>query len=69
MNKKQLISMWAGIGLIILLCMQAEGTLSKYEFRQFVFVIVLVTGGLIITFADKKGNKSKDDQNNKHGNC
>jgi hypothetical protein len=80
MNKKQLIVMWVGIAIIILMgifppwIVTVQGTdnilghafiLSrtgrKYDINaSFLFVqwimVVAITGGLIITFKDKKPN-------------
>ncbi len=62
MNKKQLIVMWIGIGAIVLAGFQES---VRYKggstFLLWTLLIALVTGGLIITFADKKDNKSKDE--------
>lgn len=61
MNRKQLVSIWCGI-VAIVFCALVKGLLtgwdySYYGFAQFcvcVFVTALVTGGLILTFRDRK---------------
>ena len=50
MNKRQLISMWIGIGLVVVMGIAIRGE----EFLRFITMVTLVTGGFIITFKDKK---------------
>jgi len=69
MNKKQLVSMWAGIAAICGL-----GGLGEYVehyaymgYKGFffrAFFVALVTAGLIVSFKDKKDPTPKDNQNN-----
>jgi hypothetical protein len=78
MNKKQLISMWCGIAAITLAGLYRVGHLTdtqSLEIRDYnvlldfilcVFLISLVTGGLILTFKDEKGKESKDDSERSH---
>ena len=63
MNQKQLIVMWIGIAVIVWAGFQ-ESVHYKggSTFLLWTFLIALVTGGLIITFAEKKDNKPKDEQ-------
>ena len=55
MNKRQLISMWVGIGLVVVACFAFQGE----EFFRMTTMVTFVTGGCIITFKDKQ---PKDDQ-------
>ena len=57
MNKRQLISMWVGIGLVVVACFAFQGE----EFFRMTTMVTFVTGGCIITFKDKQ---PKDDQKN-----
>jgi hypothetical protein len=63
MNKKQLIVMWIGIGAIVLAGFQE---MAHYKggstFILWTFLIALVTGGLIVTFKDKKPKDEKDNK-------
>jgi len=76
MNKKQLICMWCGVGLIVLVGFESFMYLSERGFGRpggisalaaeccrfglWVFIVALVTGGLIYTLKDKQGKKDKD---------
>ena len=59
MNKKQLICMWCGIGVIVgfgYLTQRVEH-FAYWGYKGFffrVFLVALITGGLIVTFKDKK---------------
>jgi prolipoprotein diacylglyceryltransferase len=60
MNNKQLITMWVGIvlvavyGLSLVLDRQRIPVEVLLNFVLWAFTVVIVTGGLIVTFADKK---------------
>ena len=69
MNWKQIVCMWLGIGLIVLIGFFSYMTFPKafndvsiigpvvvecYRFGLWVFIVALVTGGLIYTFRDRK---------------
>ncbi|HIJ67685.1 MAG TPA: hypothetical protein HPP87_13930 [Planctomycetes bacterium] len=57
MNKKQLIVMWLGIGVIILFAFVRIVDTYRPDYAYFavwVLLVVLVAGGLIYTFRDKK---------------
>ena len=59
MNKKQLVVMWIGIAVIVWAGFQESVHYTKGSaFLLWTFLIALVTGGLIVTFKDKK---PKDD--------
>lgn len=60
MNQKQLITMWCGIAAIVLAgltVIENYGLVCFYGFFVWVFVVALVTGGLIYTF---RGRKAKN---------
>ncbi len=58
MNKNQLISMWCGIGAIVLMGLPTIGNHIRYSaFFLWVFLVALITGGLIYTF---KSQEQKD---------
>ncbi len=60
MNQKQFITMWCGIVAIVLAgftVIENYGLVCFYGFSVWVFMVALVTGGLIYTF---KGRKVKD---------
>jgi len=62
MNKKQLICMWCGIVLIVFFTLLFYPNLYRgdlQEWLQRIFLIVLVTGGLIYTFKNKHGVKDE----------
>ena len=63
MNKKQLVVMWIGIGAIVLAGFQEMVHYTGAStFLLWTFLIALITGGLIVTFKDKK---TKDEQDSK----
>ena len=58
MNRNQLISMWCGIGAIVLMGLPTIGNHIRYSaFFLWVFLVALITGGLIYTF---KSQEQKD---------
>ncbi|MHC4259909.1 MAG: hypothetical protein ACYSTF_05810 [Planctomycetota bacterium] len=70
MNWKQIIAMWCGIAAVAVIAYQDllfyydfDGELMNLDvgyykdFMVLVFLVALVTGGLIITLADKKDKK------------
>lgn len=60
MNQKQLITMWCGIAAIVLAgltVIESYGLVCFYGFFVWVFIVALVTGGLIYTF---RGRKAKN---------
>ena len=60
MNQKQLITMWCGIAAIVLAgltVIENYGLVCFYGFFVWVFIVALVTGGLIYTF---RGRKAKN---------
>ncbi|MHC4571830.1 MAG: hypothetical protein ACYS0C_07125 [Planctomycetota bacterium] len=64
MNKRQLVCMWLGIVAIVGLGLLAQYVehFAYWGYKGFcfrAFLVALVTGGLIITFKDKK---PKDEQ-------
>ena len=62
MNKKQLISIWCGIvGIVIvgLYNLLVSYSVDYNRFCLWVFIVALVTGGLIYTFRDKQDKKDK----------
>ena len=62
MNKKQLIFMWLGIGAILFYAFVkiVDAYYPDYaDFSVGVFLVVLVTSGLIYTFRDKKGQEGE----------
>jgi predicted branched-subunit amino acid permease len=75
MNKKQVRVMWIGIALIILtiplwvaLTMHVYGGADTLVWicllleKPIPKVIAIITIGLVVTFRDKKDDKSKDEQ-------
>ena len=57
MNQKQFITMWCGIAAIVLAgltVIENYGLVCFYGFSVWVFIVILVTGGLIYTFKDRK---------------
>jgi len=59
MNQKQLVTMWCGIAAVVLAgftAIENYGLVCPYGFSVWVFIVTLVTGGLIYTF---KGQKAK----------
>ena len=62
MNQKQLITTWCGIAAIVLAgltVIENYGLVCSYGFFVWVFIVALVTGGLIYTFKSK-GRKVKN---------
>ena len=60
MNQKQFITMWCGIAAIVLAgltVIENYGLVCFYGFFVWVFIVALVTGGLIYTF---RGRKAKN---------
>ena len=60
MNQKQLITMWCGIAAIVLAgltVIENYGLVCSYGFLVWVFIVALVTGGLIYTL---RGQKAKN---------
>ncbi|MDD5065149.1 MAG: hypothetical protein PHQ35_10395 [Phycisphaerae bacterium] len=72
MNKKQIIIMWLGIATITFYAFVSVFDTRHPDYADFsvwVFIVVLVTSGLIYTLRDKKGQENKDIRkiNLKHG--
>jgi hypothetical protein len=66
MNWKQLVCMWFGIAAIVvlgLLVLYVEhfAYMGYKGFFLRALLVALVTGGLIVTFKDKKGMKPRDE--------
>ena len=64
MNKKQFITMWCGIAAVVLAgltVIEYYGLVCFYGFFVWVFIVALITGGLIYTFKDKGGRKLKNE--------
>ncbi len=62
MNRKQLVSMWCGILAIVffaLVMVRLPHLVPYANFCVYVFLITLVTSGLIYTFRDKKRPEGK----------
>jgi hypothetical protein len=56
MNRKQLIFTWCGITAIVLAgltVIKSYGLVCVYGFSVWVFLIALVTGGLVYTFKEE----------------
>lgn len=56
MNQKQFITMWCGIAAIVLAgltVIENYGLVCSYGFFVWVFIVALVTAGLIYTFKSK----------------
>ena len=66
MNQKQFITMWCGIAAIVLAgltVIENYGLVCFYGFSVWVFIVALLTGGLIYTFKGRKvKNKIQDIQ-------
>jgi len=63
MNKKQLVAMWCGIAAIVFLMVPVIAdpeVLKNGSWRAVQFIVVLVTGGLIVTFKDRKSERQLD---------
>lgn len=62
MNKKQLIFMWVGIAAIVLFALLTIVDAYRPDYANFavwVFLVVIVTSGLVYTFRDKKRQEGK----------
>ncbi|MGA1979703.1 MAG: hypothetical protein ABSG99_03945 [Sedimentisphaerales bacterium] len=67
MNQKQLITMWCGIAAIVLAgftVIENYGLVCSYGFSVWVFIVALVTGGLIYTFRGRKAKNAIQDIRN-----
>jgi hypothetical protein len=63
MNKKQLICMWCGIASIVFFgFMAVDSYRDRDEAAICICLVVLVTGGLIYTFKDRRDKKPKAEQ-------
>jgi hypothetical protein len=63
MNQKQIITMWCGIAAIVfagLTVIENYGLVCFYGFSVWVFIVALVTGGMIYTLKNKGGRKGKN---------
>jgi hypothetical protein len=63
MNQKQLITMWCGIAAIVLAGITVivnYGLVCFYGFSVWVFIVALVTGGMIYSLKIKGGLKGKN---------
>ncbi len=63
MNQKQFITMWCGIAAIVLAGLNViwyYGLVYSYGFFTWVFIVALVTSGLIYSFKDGTGRKMKN---------
>jgi hypothetical protein len=63
MNQKQFITMWCGIAAIVLAgftIIENYGLVCFYGFSVWVFIVALVTGGLIYSFKDGSDRKMKN---------
>jgi hypothetical protein len=61
MNQKQLITMWCGIAAVVLAgltVIENYGRVCSYGFSVWVFIVALVTGGLIYTFRGRKAENT-----------
>jgi len=61
MNQKQFITMWCGIAAIVLAgltVIENYGLACFYGFSVWVFIVALVTGGLIYTFKGRRKVKN-----------
>ena len=62
MNRNQLISMWCGIAAIVFIGLPTVGGRVRYSaFFLWVFLVALVTGGLIYTLKDQKTKNALHD--------
>jgi len=62
MNRNQLISMWCGIGAIVLMGLPTIGNHIRYSaFFLCVFLVALITSGLIYTFKGQKAENTLQD--------
>lgn len=66
MNKKQLVSMWIGIVLIVGLCLgeiRGEEQHDNYWFFAQIFLVASLTIGFVFTFIEKKqGDKNNNNK-------
>jgi hypothetical protein len=63
MNQKQFIAMWGGITAIVLAGLNViwyYGLVSAYGFFTWVFIVALVTAGLIYSFKGGNARKTKN---------
>ena len=63
MNQKQLITMWCGITVIVLAgfnVIKNYGLACSYGFFTWVFIVALVTAGLIYSFRSGSSRKMKN---------
>jgi nitrate reductase NapE component len=61
MNQKQFITMWCGIAAIVLAgltVIENYGLVCSYGFLVWVFIVALVTSGLIYTFRGRKAENT-----------
>ncbi len=66
MNQKQFITMWCGIAAIVLAgftVIENYGLVCSYGFSVWVFIVTLVTGGLIYTFKGSKDSSHPKEKN------
>jgi hypothetical protein len=71
MNQKQFITMWGGIAAIVLAGLNViwyYGLVYAYGFFTWVFMVALVTGGLVYSFKDGSNRKIKNVIQNIRGN-
>jgi hypothetical protein len=71
MNQKQFIAMWGGIAAIVLAGLNViwyYGLVYAYGFFTWVFIVALVTGGLIYSFKNGSSRKMKNLMQNIRGN-
>lgn len=62
MNRNQLISMWCGIAAIVFIGLPTIGDRVRYSaFFLWVFLVALITGGLIYTLKDQKAKDGIQD--------
>lgn len=63
MNRKQFIAMWGGIAAIVLAGLNViwyYGLVHFYGFFTWVFIVALVTAGLIYSFKNKSSRKMEN---------
>lgn len=63
MNQKQFITMWCGIAAIVLAgltVIENYGLLCPYGFFVWVFIVALITAGLIYSFKEGRILKAKN---------
>lgn len=69
MNKRQRITLWVGIGVIVLMGLFPPASLSTSKRSSIVVdtprlliqwgVVIVVTGGLFVTFKDKSNDQDR----------